>query len=44
MSTEFQKMIAQRQTPEDTAKAIQAEWGLVRQDDQVSEASPEAPG
>jgi raffinose/stachyose/melibiose transport system substrate-binding protein len=26
MSTEFQKMIAQRQTPEDTAKAIQAEW------------------
>jgi raffinose/stachyose/melibiose transport system substrate-binding protein len=26
MSTEFQKMIAQRQSPADTAKAIQAEW------------------
>jgi raffinose/stachyose/melibiose transport system substrate-binding protein len=26
MSSEFQKMIAQRETPQDTAKAIQSEW------------------
>ena len=26
MGTEFQKMIAQRQSPADTAKAIQADW------------------
>ena len=26
MGSEFQKMIAQRQSPADTAKAIQAEW------------------
>ncbi len=26
MATEFQKMIAQRETPADTAKAIQNEW------------------
>ena len=42
MGTEFQKMIAQRQTPADTAKAIQDEWAKFDKTHQVSEASLEA--
>ena len=41
METEFQKMIAGRETPADTAKKHPGRVDGVRQDDQVSEASPE---